>query len=306
MSVRYLDPTNDVAFKRLFSNKERLISLLNSILQLKEGSKINELDYIPLEQMPLFKDGKRSIFDLKVKDQAGRWYIIEMQRTVKTEYINRVQFYGSYSYINQIEAGISHTDLLPVVVISIIGEKIFPNDLPCINYHQLKETTTNKQYLFSLTYVFVELAKFDKTKIETDIDQWLHLLKCAHGEDAPPESIASKEVLSAYDDLEQYKWTASEHDAYIRAKLAIEAEEIKTKEYAEAKEEIAEAKEEIQNLTQKAKTAKDEGVRQGIEQGIEQNKIDIAKIMLSDGDSIEKISKITGLGIAAINELKRR
>ncbi|NDA90708.1 MAG: hypothetical protein EBY20_07390, partial [Alphaproteobacteria bacterium] len=70
MTHRYLDPTNDVAFKKLFSNKDRLINLLNSILKLSEGSRIKELDYIPQEQMPLFLDGKRSIFDLKVKDEA--------------------------------------------------------------------------------------------------------------------------------------------------------------------------------------------------------------------------------------------
>ena len=37
--------------------------------------------------MPLFSDGKRSIFDLKVKDEAGRWYIIEMQRKTEKDYI---------------------------------------------------------------------------------------------------------------------------------------------------------------------------------------------------------------------------
>jgi hypothetical protein len=62
MTHRYLDATNDVAFKKLFSNKDRLINLLNSILKLSEGSRIKELDYIPQEQMPLFLDGKRSIF----------------------------------------------------------------------------------------------------------------------------------------------------------------------------------------------------------------------------------------------------
>jgi hypothetical protein len=49
MTHRYLDATNDVAFKKLFSNKDRLINLLNSILKLLEGNRIKELDYIPQE-----------------------------------------------------------------------------------------------------------------------------------------------------------------------------------------------------------------------------------------------------------------
>jgi len=61
MTARYLDPTNDVAFKKLFNKKERLINLLNSILKLTVGARIKELDYIPVEQMPLFSDGKRNI-----------------------------------------------------------------------------------------------------------------------------------------------------------------------------------------------------------------------------------------------------
>ena len=102
----------------------------------------------------------------------------------------------------------SNKDLLPVVVISIIGQKIFDDELPCINYHCLKETNTNKQYLFSLMYVFVELGKFDSNKIENDIDQWLRLLKCAHNEQEPPKEIKNSSILSNYEDLEQYRWNA--------------------------------------------------------------------------------------------------
>jgi len=293
MTHRYLDPTNDVAFKKLFSNKDRLINLLNSILKLSEGNRIKELDYIPQEQMPLFLDGKRSIFDLKVKDEAGRWYIIEMQRKMERDYINRVQFYGSYSYVNQIEQGVSHKDLLPVVVISIIGQKVFDDDeLPCINYHCLKETNTNKQYLFSLMYVFVELGKFDSNRIENDIDQWLHLLKCAHNEQEPPKAIKNISVLSAYEELEQYKWNASEHDAYIRAKLAMEAEEIKVEEYLEK---ITKLEEKVEQAELKGKT-----------DGKLENSIEIAQKMLARGKNAEEVAELTGLSLEKVNSLRTR
>jgi len=271
MTARYLDPTNDVAFKKLFNNKERLINLLNSILKLTEGNRIKDLDYIPVEQMPLFSDGKRSIFDLKVKDEAGRWYIIEMQRKTEKDYINRVQFYGSYSYINQIEEGIKHSDLLPVVIISIMGKTIFPKELPCINYHHLKESITNRQYLFSLTYVFVELGKFDASKIKDDTDQWLHLLKCAHNEQEPPKEIDNASVLSAYEDLEQYRWTAAEHDAYIRSKLAMEAEQL--------------------------------NLEKSYDDGKTDEKIKIAKKMLAKGKSIEEVAEVIDLDVEQIEYL---
>ncbi len=278
MTSRYLDPTNDVAFKKLFSKKERLIDLLNAVLKLPQGMQINELDYIPTEQMPLFIDGKRSIFDLKVKDESGRWYIIEMQRKVEKDYIDRVQFYGSYSYVNQIEQGLKHKDLLPIIVISIIGSNVFSTELPCINYHHFTETSTKKQYLFSLTYVFIELGKFDESKIVNNTDQWLHLLKCAHKEQQPPKEINNNKILSAYEDLEQYRWSQLEHDAYIRSKLAMEAEETAFE------------------------TKYEEGFSKGIEKAIEK----VAISMIKQGVDVRIITQTTGLTEQEVQKLKAK
>ena len=47
-----------------------------------------------------------------------------------------------------------------------------------------------------------------------------------------------------------------------------------------------------------------EGHEQGIEQGIKQNNIDVAKKMLEEKLPLETISKITGLSIKEITELK--
>lgn len=274
---RYLDPTNDVAFKKLFSDKERLIDLLNCILRLPVGKKIKELDYIPREQMPIIHEGKRSIFDLKVKDEAGRWYIVEMQRKMETDYLNRAQYYGCYSYINQLEEGMKHKDLLPVIIISIIGTKAFSDELPYINYHHLRESTTQKQYLHSLTYVFIELGKFNENNIKDDTDQWLHFLKCAPKEIEPPKAINNNKVLSAYEDLEQFRWSVTEHDAYTRSKLAQEAEELNFEaKYAEGKAE-----------------------------GKAEEKIEMAKKMLKKGKLMEEIMEFTELSVEEIEKLKK-
>lgn len=47
-----------------------------------------------------------------------------------------------------------------------------------------------------------------------------------------------------------------------------------------------------------------EGLKQGLEQGIIQNRIEIAKLMLEDKVSIDKISEYTNLSIEEINNLK--
>jgi predicted transposase/invertase (TIGR01784 family) len=79
MTNRYLDPTNDVAFKRVFSDKEILMDFLNSAMHLENERKIIDLEYIESEEVPDIGQGKRSMFDIKVTDQSNRKYIVEMQ-----------------------------------------------------------------------------------------------------------------------------------------------------------------------------------------------------------------------------------
>ena len=113
----------------------------------------------------------------------------------------------------------------------------------------------------------------------------MHLLKCAHSEQEPPKEIDNANVLSAYEDLEQYRWTAQEHDAYIRSKLAMEAEEIKIEEYLEK----------IMLLEQKVEQAEVKGKLE--------HSIEIARKMLAKGKTIEEIAELTDLSIEHIKNI---
>ncbi len=115
-----------------------------------------------------------------------------------------------------------------------------------------------------------------------------HLLKCAHNEQEPPKEIKNSSVLSAYEDLEQYRWNASEHDAYIRAKLAMEAEEIKVEEYLEK---ITKLEEKVEQAELKGKT---------------DERIVIAKKMLSRCKNAEEVAELTGLSLEKVNSLRIR
>lgn len=73
---RYLDPTNDVAFKKLFTDKTRLISFLNNIMRLPEELRIIDLEYISNEQVPDLGQNKRSIVDVKVRDNSAIFILL--------------------------------------------------------------------------------------------------------------------------------------------------------------------------------------------------------------------------------------
>ena len=55
---------------------------------------------------------------------------------MEKDYLNRTQLYSCYTYINQIKKGMKHRDLLPVVIIYIIGTKALPDELP---WSEMKE-----------------------------------------------------------------------------------------------------------------------------------------------------------------------
>ncbi|KJV53018.1 PD-(D/E)XK nuclease transposase family protein [Orientia tsutsugamushi str. Gilliam] len=78
---RFLDPKNDVAFKKIFGsekNKDILIHFLNDIL-LFEGIENNRSGVFRTILDADIASKKESIVDVLCKDKNGAQYIIEMQ-----------------------------------------------------------------------------------------------------------------------------------------------------------------------------------------------------------------------------------
>jgi predicted transposase/invertase (TIGR01784 family) len=290
MTTRYLDPTNDVAFKKIFSDQEILKNFLNGILHLEGTSRIIELEYISKEEIPDIGQGKRSIFDIKVVDGNRCKYIVEMQNSPEPSFLNRVQLYASHSYVSQSRQGDIHNqELMPIIVLVISKKTLFPRDVSCISYHDTIENITKKRYLFALRYVFVELTKFKKNPddLETIEDYWLYYLSGSEETKAPPPSAKDEQVLRAYGVIERFNWSEEQYDAYFRAKLILAAEEEKFADsYSRGKAE-GEAKGKSEGI--------EIGEAKGKAEGEKSKAVAIAQKMLSKGSSIEEIIEITGL-----------
>jgi len=69
--------------KKIFRDLGRLKEFVNAVLGLPDGLKIKEIEFIPVEQVPVIDKGKKSVFDLKVKDEAGNWYIMRCKKETK-------------------------------------------------------------------------------------------------------------------------------------------------------------------------------------------------------------------------------
>ncbi len=274
MAARYLDPTNDVAFKKIFSDKDRLKDFLNAILRLPEGQKITHIDFIAQEELPEWGLGRRSIFDLKCVDQENKTYVVEMQNRPEDAFLNRIQCYAAHSYSSQAKKGTNHDTLMPVIIVAITNRTLFEDrEVECINYHWNVESKTKKRFLFALSYVFVELPKFKKSAVEIQSteDEWLYFFSNWHHALKPPETTTDPLVLEAYETIEQFNWSEAEYDAYFRARLAAEAEELV--------------------------------VTNSYEEGVAKEKEEIARRMLSKGMDVKTVSDMTGLSIANVESL---
>ncbi len=80
--MQFLNPINDLAFKKIFGNEQKkyiLISFLNSILELSTQEQITEVTLLNSNQAPHLPDAKETILDVRCHDQTGAEYIVEMQ-----------------------------------------------------------------------------------------------------------------------------------------------------------------------------------------------------------------------------------
>src|SRR5262245_22961814 len=102
MLHKFLDPKNDIAFKKIFEtekNKDILIHFLNDMITFKEGEKIKEVTFLKTVQDPETAAKKTSIVDILCRDEKENIYIVEMQVAKEKGFEKRAQYYASKAYI---------------------------------------------------------------------------------------------------------------------------------------------------------------------------------------------------------------
>jgi predicted transposase/invertase (TIGR01784 family) len=297
MSI-YLDPTNDVAFKKVFNDESRMKHFLNAILRLKGDKMIKNIIYIPPEQVPDYGQLKRSIVDIKCIDIAGNVFIVEMQNGYAPNIIKRAQYYASSALVKQLKYGNSmYTDLMPVIVVLILTDlkPIHDDNLDVITYHHNIESTTKKSYFNLLSYTVVELSRFKKHSDELTSfeDEWLYFLSQCKKDRMPPEHIHSKEVTSAYDAVNQLNWSEEQIEDYEKTMLYLQSEKIAMIEKFE------------DGILQGLERGREEVREEGLKNGKEITSISNAKkLLLTQKLSDQEVADCSGLTLEKILELK--
>ena len=158
----YLDPRNDLTFKRVFGEHKHLcMSLLNSMLPLEKP--IVCIEYQTGELLPEIEILRNSIVDVRCTDSDGRQFIVEMQMYWTESFKGRVLLNASKAYVMQLDKARQYELLQPVYALSFVNE-IFEKSSELQNeyYHHYKIVNvkdTQKQ-IKGLEFVFIELPKF--------------------------------------------------------------------------------------------------------------------------------------------------
>ena len=168
--------SHDVVFKALFvRNHDLLRAFLRDVLDLPLTEN-DEITILNTEEIPNIADGKLSRLDIHV-NTANRRFNIEMQARKLGFDIERVLYYWSKMYSDDMESGSKYEELEQTFSVNILGFRY----LDCEEYHSSYSVREDKRFeklTDKLSIHIFELPKVPKDLIGGDNKQmWMELIK---------------------------------------------------------------------------------------------------------------------------------
>jgi predicted transposase/invertase (TIGR01784 family) len=243
----YIPIISDYGFKATFGNEADSLFLRTALQALiKSNIPIKEVYFDKNSFEALTIDSRSGIFDLSCVDENGTQFIVEMQLEHTPYFIQRMKFYALHKFNTVVERGEFDYANLPKIYVIAFLEK---NILPTAHFHTVANLRSEQGEIIDsqMTFITVELAKFDKpvTEVETDLDKLVYTMKTLHTTEPTqyPTFWNEEWLRRAIDELDTRKMTPEER-AYFARVTAANAEAVK----AEQQRIIEVKKETVKNL----------------------------------------------------------
>ena len=291
---RYINPHTDFGFKRLFGsefNKELLMSFLNAMFHGEQN--VQDITYLNSEHLGERTDARRAIFDVYCTNDKGERFIVEMQNVYQEFFKDRTIYYSTFPIREQAQRG-GEWDfhLNSVYTIGLLNFNFAEGLQNAHRWHhevKLMEVDTHEVFYDKLTYIYVEIPKFDKSEDElvTMYDKWMFVLKNLSRLMGRPAALQERVFTRLFEQAEIAKFNPLELKSYEDSVNAYRdiVNAIKTaekKKYAEGLE---------------------EGMTKGRAEGELKRAREIAEKMKTAGMSVSDIMKMTNLSADEINKL---
>ena len=285
--------TIDYVFHAVFGrdtdeSRAALMEILNIILERKD----DPIKFITLKN-PIDtaerEDEKDTIMDIRAETSSGEELDIEMQSGNLRVYPDRVLFYGGRLVNSSLQQGLRYDKMKKSIVVSIINGTLFSEPVCCHSIFDVRERKTGLLLSDRLEFHFLELGKVNGNKPVdelTEIEKLAAYLKYASDEERQDyvQEILDSEGLAMTEDV--YRKVTQDEIEYERMEARL--------------------KYQLQYNTDMS-LARQEGLEQGRAEGEaagrKEMKLQLARTMKAEGESIEKISKYTGLTAEEIKEL---
>ena len=285
MISKFLDPKNDVCFRKIFGtekNKDILIHFLNDMVTFRERHPITDVTFLKTVQDPETAAQKTSIVDVLCRDEHGHQYIVELQVAKEKGFAKRAQYYAAKAYSSQMKVGGAYADLKEIIFIAIADFIMFPEKEAYKSDHIILDRKTQANDLKDFSFTFLELPKFKKRidDLSNMVEKWSYFF--LYAEETREEDLASiigsDEIIErVYQELNRFSWNEEELLTYDQAE-----------KYAGS-----------------YKASMDQRYDEGIEKGIEKGILQVATALLNQGVASPVIVEATGLSMDKIEELRR-
>jgi len=226
--ANYLDPKNDLTFKRVFGEHKHLCkSLLNSMLPLEKP--VIDIEYQTGELIPeLAKILRNTLVDVRCIDAGGRQFIVEMQLYWSDSFKSRVVLNASKAYLKQLDKAEEFRLLQPVYALNFINDT-FENspemENEYLHHYKIVNIKHTEKQIEDLEFFFVELPKFKpQNRAEKKLhDLWmLFLTRVNEKTDEIPQELMENELTrEALTYMERGSYTKGQLEAYDKFKDAI-------------------------------------------------------------------------------------
>ena len=304
---KYISLLTDFGFKRIFGtdlNKDLLIGFLNALF---EGSHvITDVKYLNTEHIGDIHTERKAIFDVYCETENGEKFIVEMQNAYQEFFKDRSIFYSTFPIREQGAKGSDWDfNLNHVYTIALLNfnmrEPAFAQE-HLSHTVKLCDTYTHKIFYDKLDFIYVEIAKFDKSvdELETTFEKWLYVLKNLSRLENQPQSLRDKIFDRLFTQAEIAKFTPRELREYEDSRKAYR--DLKNCLDTAKKEGLEEG--EKKGLKKGLEQGRAEGRAEGIAEGVKTNSIAVAMKMKALGMDDATIMKVSGLSATDLAELK--
>lgn len=288
---KYVNPYTNFGFKKLFGteiNKDLLISFINSLLHGREV--VKDLTYLNTEHLGTSETDRKAVFDVYCENEKGEKILVEMQRGIQQYFKDRSLYYATFPIREQGQKGEWDYQLKAVYIIGILN---FTFDKDNDNYFhhevQLLDNKTKEVFYDKLTFIYLEMPKFNKTEDELTsmFEKWLFVLRNLSRLMERPKALQERIFTKLFEAAEIAKFTKLEYDSY----------EESLKAYRDWKNTID---------TEKKiswEEGHEKGREEGFEEGQEKKTIEMARNLKVRGIPINIIVECSGLTEEEINAL---